>query len=131
MTRMGRSRNAAVIGLVLALTAGLGACHRGGSDNSGATVAGFCRLVKQEDARLADLAGTRALLDRAATDVKKLERAAPSEIEDDVQLLADGYRRAANGDFASLASKVGRIVAAAKHVATYTKDKCNFDINAR
>jgi hypothetical protein len=26
---------------------------------------------------------------------------------------------------------VAKIVAAAKHVATYTKDKCNFDINAR
>ena len=118
--------------LVLALTAGLGACHRGGgTDNRAATVAGFCRLVKQEDARLADLAGTRALLARAATDVTKLEHAAPSEIEDDVKLLADGYRRAANGDFASLASKVAKIVAAAKHVATYTKDKCNFDINAR
>lgn len=118
--------------LALAMGAGLGACSRGSAGGGGnATAADFCRLVKQENARLADLAGSRAAVDRAAVDVKKLADAAPKEIRDDVQLLADGYQKAANGDFASLASKAAQFQAAVKHVTTYATDHCNFDVSAR
>jgi hypothetical protein len=111
--------------------AGLGACSRGSAGAGNASPAEFCRLVKQENARLTDLKGGTARLDRAAIAVKKLSRAAPGEIRDDVQLLADGYTKAANGDFAALASKVTKIEAAIKHVTTYTTDNCNFDLRAR
>lgn len=118
--------------LVPALAAGIGACSRGSAGGGGsATAAGFCRLVKQENARLADLTGSRAAVDRAAVDVKKLARAAPTEIRDDVELLADGYQKAANGDYASLASKAAQFQVAVKHVTTYATDRCNFDVSAR
>jgi hypothetical protein len=127
-----RPRIAAVVLLVLLTGAGLGACSRGSAGGgSNATPADYCRVVKQENARLADLAGGKARVDRAATAVKKLSSAAPSEIRDDVQLLADGYTKAANGDFASLASKVTKFQAALKHVTKYTTDNCNFDLRAR
>ena len=118
--------------LVLLTGAGLGACSRGSAGGANnATAADYCRVVKQENARLADLTGGKARVDRAATAVKKLTRAAPSEIRDDVQLLADGYTKAANGDFAALASKVAKFEAAIKHVTKYTTDNCNFDLSAR
>ncbi|MDQ1480386.1 MAG: hypothetical protein QOI44_1247 [Actinomycetota bacterium] len=118
--------------LVLATGAGLGSCSRGSTGGgSTATAADYCRAVKQENARLTDLAGGKAIADRAATAVKKLSRAAPAEIHDDVELLADGYTKAANGDFASLASRVTKFEAALKHVTKYTTDNCNFDLRAR
>jgi hypothetical protein len=118
--------------LVLLTGAGLGACSRGSAGGAGsATAAGYCRVVKQENARLADLAGRKALVDRAATAVKKLSGAAPREIRDDVQLLADGYTKAANGDFASLASQVTKFQGALERVTKYTTDNCNFDLRAR
>jgi hypothetical protein len=121
-----------VVLLVLATGAGLGACSRGSvGGGGGSTVADYCRVVRQENARLTDLAGGKARADRSATAAKKLSRSAPDEIRDDVELLADGYTKAANGDFASLASRVTKFEAAIKHVAKYTTDNCNFDVRAR
>jgi hypothetical protein len=121
-----------VVLLVLATGAGLGACSRGSvGGGGGSTTADYCQVVKQENARLSDLTGGKARADRAATAVKKLSRAAPDEIRDDVELLADGYTKAANGDFASLASRVTKFEAALKHVTKYTTDNCNFDLRAR
>jgi hypothetical protein len=117
------------IGLVLALGLGLGACRRSDNGASTATVAGFCRVVKQAGARLAGLSGSRERVARAATEVRKLAGAAPADIRDDVQLLADSYDKAAAGDYAALASKAVKLVAAGKHVAKYTQDNCGIDLN--
>lgn len=121
----------ATIGLAVVAGLGLGACHRSDNGASTATVAGFCKVVKQERARLADLSGSRELVAQAATEIGKLVNASPPEIRDDVQLLADGYDKAANGDFASLASKAVKIQAAGTHVAKYTQGNCGFDLHAR
>ena len=128
--RVRPTRSLCIVGLVLVLAAGLGACTRGGG-NDNATPAEFCRLVEEQDARLTDLAGTRAALEQAAVTVKALVDAAPDEIRDDVDLLADGYAKASNGEFLALASKMGQLEAAAKHLVKYTQDTCNFDLNAR
>ena len=119
----------AAIGLVLLMGAGLGACSRSDNGASTATAAGFCRMVKQENARLADLSGSREGVARAAAGIEKLVRASPAETRDDVQLLSEAYQKVANGDFASLASKATKLQAAGKHVAQYTQDNCDFDLN--
>jgi len=118
----------AVVSVVITVT-GLGACSRDGAPD--ATPAEFCRVVKQEDARLADLAGSRNAVAKAAVAVKALVDSAPNEIRDDVDLLADGYEKAADGDFVGLASSMSRLEAAAGHVVRYTQDTCDFDLNAR
>jgi hypothetical protein len=118
----------AVVSVVIT-GAGLGACSRDSARN--ATPAEFCRVVKQEDARLADLAGSRDAVAKAAVTQKALVDSAPIEIRDDVDLLADGYEKAADGDFVGLASRMGRLEAAAKHVVRYTQATCDFDLNAR
>ncbi len=119
----------ATIALVLVSGLALGACSRSDNGESTATVAGFCRVAKQEHARLANLSGSRELVAQAATEIKKLVHAAPAEIRDDVQLLADSYEQVANGDFAALASKAVKLQAAGQHVARYAQDNCHFDIN--
>jgi len=124
-----RRRDVGTITLVLVASLGLGACHRSDNGASTATVAGFCRLVKQEDARLANLSGSRQLVAQAATEIRKLVHAAPAEIRDDVQLLADSYEQVANGDYASLASRAVKLQAAGQHLAKYALDNCHFDIN--
>ena len=55
--------------------------------------------------------------------------AAPTEIRDDVQLLADSYEQVANSNYASLASRAVKLQAAGQHLAKYTLDNCHFDIN--
>ena len=127
---MSRTRKVVVTALALVMAAGLGACSRSDNGASTATVAGFCKLVKQERARLADLSGSRELVAQAATEIGKLVNASPPEIRDDVQLLADSYDKAANGDFAALASRATKLAAAGKNVAKYAQDNCGFDLNA-
>jgi hypothetical protein len=119
------------VALAVITGAGLGACSRDGSGKSNATPAEFCGLVKKENARLADFAGNRDAISKTADDVKALAETAPSEIRDDVDLLADGYQKAADGDFVGLASRMGSLEAAVRRVLNYTRDTCDFDLNAR
>jgi hypothetical protein len=123
-----RYTRVATIVLVLVSGLGLGACSRSDNGASTATVAGFCRVVKQEGARLANLSGSRELVAKAATEIQKLVHASPPEIRDDVQLVADSYEKVANGDFAALASRAVKLQAAGEHLAKYAQDNCHIDI---
>jgi hypothetical protein len=109
-----------LLGLVMVCGVGLSACGGGG-----ASVASFCSLVRKDDTELRNIGSNQADLTKAAGAVKSLVGKAPSDIKPDVQTLADAFSQLAKGNTAAVQANATKLNAAADHLKTYAKDKCN------
>ena len=75
----------------------------GGSDDTG-DAAAFCKLVQHPDYLMGEYGTDKGNPDAIAEKLQTIDDAAPAEIKDDVDLVADTMASAANGDTTAMQS---------------------------
>ena len=121
---MARRWTGCSIALLVVLGGGLTACSGGG----GASVGGFCALVRADKHKFENIK-SKSQVQAAAAAIKALVAKAPSDIKPALQTLSNGFGQIAKGDKAALAANSAKLTAATKRLETYAKDKCKIDIS--
>jgi len=114
-----------MIGLVLTLGIGLGACGGGG----GASAASFCSLVKKDVTKYSNLGDSKADTQKSLSLFKDLENKAPSDIKSDLKVITDDVTKILKDPASAAALDQTDFTNATKNVESYTKSTCHVDLN--
>jgi hypothetical protein len=108
----------------------LGACGSSSKSVTGTAknTSSFCAALQATATKYAGIANNPGIANQLATDAHKLANEAPTELEADINTLADALDQIAAGNTAALASQQAKIQSAADHMESYLTNTCHVSV---